>query len=186
MYIIPLEKVKQITKATTDEQAGLQLSAAVKLIEDFLGLVLLKTDFTDEKITIPYECMRIIRPAKKPINSIKEIKYYDWHKCEYRKLEHNHYVVGTESIGFKELRDLRHNGIAKVLLSYNAGLYDNLSQVPSILIFAVEKVLNYLFVSGNIGGGFKSEHLGDYSYSKDALVNGLPADIAGLLQGLHL
>lgn len=186
MYIIPLEKVKQITKATTDEQAGLQLSAAVKLIEDYLGLVLFKTDFTDEKITIPYESMRIIRPAKKPINSVKEIKYYDWHKCEYRKLEHNRYVIGNESLEFKELRDLRHNGIAKVLLSYNAGLYDNLSQVPSILIFVIEKVLNYLFVSGNIGGGFQSEHLGDYSYSKAALVNGLPADIAGLLQGLNL
>lgn len=186
MYLISLSRVKQITNATTDEQSGLQLSAAVKLIEDYLGLVLFKTDFTDEKITVPYESMRIIRPAKKPINSVKEIKYYDWHKCEYRKLDHNRYVIGTESIEFKELRDLRHNGIAKVLLSYNAGLYDNLSQVPAILTLAIEKVLNYLFVSGKIGDGFQSEHLGDYSYSKAALVNGLPADIAGLLQGLHL
>lgn len=185
-YLISLSRVKEITKATTDEQAAGQLAAVTKIIEDFFGVVLFKTDFTDEKITVPYESMRIIRPAKTPINSVKEIKYYDWHKWEYRKLDHNRYVIGTESIEFKELRDLRHNGIAKVLLSYNAGLYDNLSQVPAILTLAVEKVLNYLFVSGNIGGGFQSEHLGDYSYSKAALVNGLPADIAGLLQGLNL
>ena len=157
-----------------------------KLIEDFLGVVLFKSDFTDEKITVPYESMRIIRPAKTPINTVETVKFYDWHKNEYKTYAHTHFVIGNETIEFKEYKPLRYHGVAKVLLSYNAGLYDDNSQVPPILAVAAEKLLDYLFVSGSFGGAYQSEHLGDYSYSKAASVNGLPADIAGLLEGLHL
>ena len=184
-YLISFSRVRGITRATTDEQAAGQLAAVTKIIEDFFGVVLFKTDFTDEKITVPYESMRIIRPAKTPINSVTAVKFYDWHKNEYKTYAHTHFVIGNETIEFKEYKPWYH-GVTKVLLSYNAGLYDDISQVPPILAVAAEKLLDYLFVSGSFGGAYQSEHLGDYSYSKAALVGGLPADIAGLLQGLHL
>lgn len=49
MDLINLDRVKQLTGAKTDEEAALKLKTVLEVIEDFLGVVLFKTDFKDEK-----------------------------------------------------------------------------------------------------------------------------------------
>ena len=54
MDLINLDRVKQLTGAKTNEEAALKLKTVLEVIEDFLGVVLFKTDFKDEKISLAY------------------------------------------------------------------------------------------------------------------------------------
>lgn len=75
--------------------------------------------------------------------------------------------------------------ISALKMTYNAGLYDSWTDLPGVLVEAIEELLKYKYTT-DYKAGFTSEHLGDYSYSKGAMVRGLPVEIAGMLDGLVL
>lgn len=185
MDLINLDRVKQLTGAKTDEEAALKLKTVLEVIEDFLGVVLFKTDFKDEKISLAYGNCRYIRPNHTPVNEVYEIKFFNPDSGKYESQTDFKYITGGETIDFLNRRVLKKPASGRILLSYNAGLYSDASEVPATITLAAEKLLDYLFASG-FGGAYQSEHLGDYSYSKGATDSGLPADIAALLNGVKL
>jgi hypothetical protein len=180
-YLIPLDKVKQITGAGTDAEAAAQINAVQEMIEAYLAVTLIKTDYTDEKITLPYGWQSVLRPRFAPINSVAQINFLkaDGEYAPYQ----GHYAVGKISV---ELLCGQHPGhIAAAQISYNAGLYDNFSQAPALLSQAAEKLLAWN-ANPDALNGFASEHLGDYSYTKGAMVRGVPEIIAGMLDGVKI
>lgn len=187
--IIPLEKIKQITGATSDAIATAQWRYAVGVIEGYLGVTLFKTDFKDEKITVPYGLSKVIATKHGPINSV----------CDFSVISSNGtYTAKTSALsfcgklievlsGFWDCISVRilPQAVSAVQVSYNAGLYDDIAQVPDVLLESVFDLLDYKYNS-DAHIGFTSEHLGDYSYSRGSFVRGLPAEIAGALDGLNL
>ena len=67
--LIPVAVVKGITGATDDAVAAQQGATVVGMLQAYLGLVLVKQDFSGEKVTIPYPFSRVIKPKYAPINS---------------------------------------------------------------------------------------------------------------------
>lgn len=189
--LIPLDVVKSITGATSDEVAATQGRAIVGMMQAYLGLVLVKQDFVDEKVTVPYEFARVIKPRYAPINDVCNIsvvtsegtykadtKPYSFGEYTIELLPRfwncfSHYVIPA--------------AVAAVKVSYNAGLYEEWGEVPAILQEAAQELLKYKYNAAYVAG-FNSEHLGDYSYSKGAFAanSGIPAEIAGMLDGLNL
>ena len=171
-YLIPLDKVKQITGAGTDAEAAAQINAVQEMIEAYLAVTLIKTDYTDEKITFPYGWQSVLRPRFAPINSVAQINFLkaDGEYAPYQ----GHYAVGKISV---ELLCGQHPGhIAAAQISYNA---------PALLSQAAEKLLAWN-ANPDALNGFASEHLGDYSYTKGAMVRGVPEVIAGMLDGVKI
>lgn len=181
-YLIPLSIVKEITGAETDEQAAAQIMAVQSMIEAYLGVTLIKTDYTDEKITLPYGWQSVLCPRFNPINSVAQVSFlrpdgtYDLYK--------GHLSVGKFSIEMLGA-PCPQGHVAAAQISYNAGLYADYSQAPALLVQAAEKLLAWN-ANPDALNGFSSEHLGDYSYTKGALVRGMPEVIAGMLNGVIL
>jgi len=178
LYLIPLRKVKELTGATTDEQAAIQSRAIEQMIESYTGFTLLKKDITKERITMPYKAQKVFRPYCLPVNSVEEIKYGE------------HIYTGRLSCGAYgvELLDNPHINpqITAIEISYNAGLYDDFDNAPAILQFVAEKLLYWFFVANKSSNGLQSEHLGDYSYTKGNIVRGIPQEIATILDSVRL
>lgn len=179
-YLIPLPIVKEITGAETDEQATVQIKCVQSMIEAYLGVMLIKTDYTDEKITLPYGWQSVLCPRFTPINSVAKV---DFLRSDGTYEEHKgHLSIGKFSIELLGRPRLQGH-IAAAQISYNAGLYDDYSQAPALLVQAAEKLLAWN-ANPDAVRGFASEHLGDYSYTKGALVRGVPEVIAGMLNGI--
>lgn len=177
---IPFDLIKSVTGATSDELAALQGRAIIGLIEGYLGVTLFKRDFINERITVPYAHSKIFKVKHGPLNSVSEMSLIT---CDAD------YQVSNKSLqlGYKavEVSGKLPQGIAAVKISYNAGLYADWWEVPGIIQQAAIDLLKYKFVTDSVAG-FTSEHLGDYSYSKGSIVRGLPAEIAGMLDGVVL
>lgn len=189
--LIPLDVVKSITGATSDDVAATQGRAIVGMVQAYLGLVLVKQDFIDEKVTVPYEFSRVILPKHAPINDV----------CNMSVVTHDGtYKADTKAISIGEYtiellprfwsffpRSVIPAVVGAIQLSYNAGLYNDWSEVPAVLQEAMQELLKYKYNDEYIAG-FHSEHFGDYSYTKGALAanSGIPAEIAGMLDGLNL
>lgn len=181
-YLMGLEKVKSVAKASTDEEAAGKLAAAVEMIEAYIGMSLIKQNHADEKITLPYPNQRILRPRFAPINSVSAIKFlktdgsYDDAKGPFS--------IGKFSI---EVWGSAHPraGVAAAKVTYNAGLYDGWDDVPALIKLAAEKLLAWL-ADDNAAGVYASENFGSYSYSKGQLVRGLPETVASLLDGVRV
>lgn len=180
--LINLEKVKTITNAETDEDAKATLAAVVELIETYLGVKLLKADITAEKVTLPYDKMRVLRPRFSPINSVSELKFLR-NDGAYDTLSRS-YSVGKNTIEILTGSTPR-GRIAAAEISYNAGLYDSYEDAAPAIKLAAEKLLAWLSDSA-ASGAFQSENFGGYSYTKGALVRGLPQDIAAILDGVAI
>lgn len=189
--LIPAEVVKSITGTTDDAVAAQQGAAIVGMVQAYLGLVLVKQDFSGEKITVPYDFQRVIWPKWAPINSVSTIGVIT-HEGTY-KADTKAISIGEYSIELLPRfwsffpRSVIPAAVGAIELSYNAGLYTTWSEVPAVLQEAMQELLKYKYNAGYIAG-FNSEHLGDYSYSKGALAanSGIPAEIAGMLDGLNL
>lgn len=178
--IIPLDLIKRITGATSDAVASMQGRAIVQLIEGYLGVTLIKQDFQNERITVPYKHSRVFKTKHCPINSVSALNFITadaTYQASQKKLLLGYHIV--EVIGTLPV------GVSAVKITYNAGLYDSWADVPAIIQLAAEELLKYKF-NPNYMAGFNSEHLGDYSYSKGSIVRGLPAEIAGMLDGVEL
>lgn len=178
--IIPVEVVKSITGATDDAVATMQGNAIVQLIEGYLGVTLIKQDFQNERITVPYKHSRVFKTKHYPINSVSALNFITadaTYQASQKQLMLGYHIV--EVIGTLPV------GVSAVKITYNAGLYDSWADVPAIIQLAAEELLKYKF-NPNYMAGFNSEHLGDYSYSKGSIVRGLPAEIAGMLDGVEL
>lgn len=188
--LIPVEVVKSITGTTDDTVAQQQGAAIIGLLQNYLGLVLKKQDLTGEKVTVPYHFSRVIKPKYAPINSVSEIGIIT-HNGTYKVDNTSYVAIGRFTVELlPTFWSLFHysplpSAVAAVELSYNVGLYDTWDEVPAILQEAAQELLKYKF-DPDYKAGFQSEHLGDYSYTKGALVKGLPAEIAGMLDGLEL
>ena len=179
LYLIPLGKVKEMTGATTDEQAAVQSRAIEQMIEAYTGLTLFKKDVTQERITLPYGLQKVIRPVCLPVNSVEEVRYGDG------KVYRGAVKCGTYGVELTELEGIVPQ-ISALEISYNAGLYDDFSDAPAILQVAAEKLLYWFFVANEDTSGFSSEHLGEYSYTKGNLVRGIPQEIANILDSVRL
>lgn len=182
-YILDLETVKTVTGAKSDEEARIQVTAVRELLENYLGVTLVKTDFSNEKITVPYCLSQIVQPANSPINSVAKIEILD-DSGQYREYK------GTFTFGRKSVQFLPKfpalGKVGAVVLSYNAGVYDDYTQVPALLKTAAQNLLEWMFLDPYALGSYQSEHLSDYSYTKGAVVRGIPASIAGILDGVRL
>lgn len=187
--IIPVEVVKSITGATTDAIATAQGAAVVGMVQAYLGLVLVKQTFSNEKVTVAYEFQKIIHPKYAPINSVSDVKILTRegsYKAKTSALSVGEYVIELlPSFWWCFPKAVLPAAISGVEMTYNAGLYDTWTEVPGVIQEALQELLRYKFAVG-YEAGFHSEHLGDYSYTKGTLVRGLPAEIAGMLDGLNL
>lgn len=190
-YILDLETVKEITKAKDDAQAAAQIEAVQELMEAYLNVTFIKRDISDEAVTLPYPRARIISPQYAPINSVKEIKVLQ-SDGSYQAAADIKYSIGKETVQilagslFVPAVAPRPAGqIAALKISYNAGLYDDYTQAPALLKSAAQGLLGWL-TDPYAMGGYSSEHLSDYSYTKAALVNGLPEGIAAILNKVRL
>lgn len=191
-YILDLEAVKEITKATSDDVAAEQIEAAQELMEAYLNVTFIKRDVSDEPVTLPYKKISIISPQYAPINSVKEIKVLQ-SDGGYQAAADIKYSIGKETVQilagslFVPAVAPRPAGqIAALKISYNAGLYDDYTQAPALLSSAAQGLLSWLYTDPYAMGGYSSEHLSDYSYTKAALVNGLPEGIAAILNKVRL
>lgn len=189
-YILDLEQVKAVTGAKTDEEASAQAVAVQELIESYLGVTLIKADFADEKITVSYALSKIIRPAKSPINSVAKIELLQSNGTYL--VYTGQYTFGRECVQllaqFSDRFPARviPGKVGAVKMTYNAGLYDDYTQVPALLKTAAKSLLGWMFADPYALGAYQSEHLSDYSYTKGATVRGIPAGIAGILDGVRL
>lgn len=189
--LIPLDVVKSITGATTDDVAATQGRAIVGMVQAYLGLVLVKQDFANEKVTVPYEFSRVILPKHAPINAVCNVGVVT---------RDGTYKGDTNALSFGEFtveflprfwsyfpREVVPAAVGAIELSYNAGLYNDWSEVPAVLQEAMQELFKYKYDDDYLAG-FHSEHFGDYSYTKGALAanSGIPAEIAGMLDGLNL
>lgn len=187
--LIPVATVKAITGATDDAVATQQGAAIIGLLQNYLGLVLKKQNITNEKITIPYKFSRCIQTHYAPINSVTSVSLVT-SVGEYTPLK-AHLSVGQFSVEvLPEFWACIHysvlpSAVSAVKISYNVGLYDNWSEAPAILQLAANELLKFKY-DEDYSAGFQSEHFGDYSYTKGAFVKGLPAEIAGMLEGIEL
>lgn len=190
--LIPTDVIKRITGTTDETEAVTQGRTIVGMVQAYLGLVLVKQNFCNEKITVPYNFSRVIRPKYAPINSVSEIGIIT-NNGTYKADENSYFAVGRFTV---ELLphfwrcfhySILPSAVAAVEMSYNAGLYANWSEVPGIIQEAAQELLKYKYDS-EYAAGYQSEHLGDYSYTKGALAknSGIPAEIAGMLDGLEL
>lgn len=187
--LIPTDIVKSITGATDDAVAVGQGRAIVGMVQAYLGLVLLKQDFCNEKVTIPYHFSKVIKPRYAPINAVHNLGVIT-NNGTY-KAEEKHLAVGEFTIEVLPSfwgcfhYNVLPSAVSAVEVSYNAGLYKNWAEVPGILQEAMQELLKYKY-NADYAAGFQSEHFGDYSYTKGSFVKGLPAEIAGMLDGLNL
>lgn len=191
-YILDLETVKEVTKAKDDAQAAAQIEAVQELMEAYLNITFIKRDVSDEPVTLPYQRTRIISPQYTPVNSVKEINVLQ-NDGSYRAATDIKYSVGKETVQILSgslfapgVMPRPAGQIAALKISYNAGLYDDYTQAPALLSSAAQGLLNWLFADTEAMGGYSSEHLSDYSYTKAALVNGLPEGIASILDKVRL
>lgn len=187
--LIPVATVKAITGATDDNVAKQQGRAVVGILQDYLGLVLVKQNILAEKVTMPYKFSRIIKPRYAPINSVISFGLIT-HEGTY-KTDNSALAIGEYSVevlpkfwAFFHYTVLP-SAVSAVEISYNAGLYTTWEEVPAVLQDAAQELLKFKYNSGFVAG-YQSEHLGDYSYTKGNFVNGMPAEIAGMLDGLKL
>ena len=191
-YILDLETVKEITKAKDDAQAAAQIEAAQELMEAYLNVTFIKRDIADEAVTLPYAKSSIISPQYAPINSVKEIKVLQ-SDGSYQTATDIKYSVGKETVQILSgslfvpaVVPHPAGQIAALKISYNAGLYDDYTQAPALLSSAAQGLLGWLFADTEAMGGYSSEHFSDYSYTKAALVRGLPEGIASILDKVRL
>lgn len=191
-YILDLETVKEITKAKDDAQAAAQIEAAQELMEAYLNVTFIKRDVSDEPVTLPYPRAGIISPQYAPINSVKEIKVLQ-SDGSYQAATDIKYSVGKETVQILSgslfapgVMPRPAGQIAALKISYNAGLYDDYTQALALLKSAAQGLLSWLYADPYAMGGYSSEHLSDYSYTKAALVNGLPEGIASILNKVRL
>lgn len=188
--LIPVAVVKEITGATTDAVAQQQGEAVIGILQNFFDLVMVKQDITAEKVTMPYRFSRIIKPRYAPINSVTSLAVIT-DNGTYKAKDNTALAIGEYSIEvLPRFWGLWHytilpDAVAAVEISYNAGLFTTWEEVPAVLQEAAQELLKFKFAS-DYQAGFQSEHIGDYSYSKGNFVKGLPAEIAGMLEGLHL
>lgn len=189
--LIPVEVVKSITGTTDDAVATQQGAAIVGMLQSYLGLVLKKQDFSGEKVTIPYPFARVIKPKYAPINTVSTlevIKSDGTYKADTSHLACGRFTIELLptfwSFGCKHILP---SAVAAVELTYNAGLYSTWTEVPAVLQEAAQELLKYKY-NAAYAAGFQSEHLGDYSYTKGGFAanSGIPAEIAGMLDGLNL
>lgn len=187
--LIPIATVKAITGTTSDTVATQQGAAIIGLLQNYLGLVLKKQNFTDEKVTIPYPFSRVIKPMYAPVNSVSYLGTIT-NEGTYEQ-DTRHLAVGEFTIEILPTFwtcfhcKVLPSAVSAVKISYNAGLYNTWEEMPAILQEAAQELLKYKFNDGYIAG-FQSEHLGDYSYTKGSFVRGLPAEIASMLDNINL
>ena len=189
--VIPAATITAITGATDNAIITMQGQTVIEMLEEFLGVLLIKRDISDEKITLPYGFSRVIKPKFAPINSVSKLEVITregTYKANTDTLPIGTYVIELLPrfwSWFGWPYPILPKAVSAVKLSYNAGYFSSWSEFPAILQSAALELLKYKYAS-DLKAGFHSEHLGDYSYTKGALVRGLPVEIASSLEGLVL
>ena len=189
--LIPADVVKSITGTTDNTVAAQQGAAIVGMVQAYLGLVLVKQDFSGEKITVPYNFQRVIKPKWAPINSVSTIgviTHAGTYKADTKAISIGEYFIELLPRFWSFFpRSVIPAAVGAIELSYNAGLYTTWAEVPAVLQEAMQELLKYKYNDEYVAG-FHSEHFGDYSYTKGALAanSGIPAEIAGMLDGFNL
>jgi len=189
--LIPVEVVKAITGTTDNAVATQQGAAIIGMLQSYLGLVLKKQDFSGEKVTIPYPFSRVIKPHYAPINTVSELEVIT-SDGQYKQ-DTSYLACGEFTIELLPTfwafgcKHFLPSAVAAVKITYNAGLYSTWTEVPAVLQEAAQELLKYKY-NAAYAAGFQSEHLGDYSYTKGSFAanSGIPAEIAGMLDGLNL
>lgn len=186
--IIPVDVVKSITGTTDNTVAQQQGEAVIGMLQNYLGLVFVKQNFNNEKVTVLYGLTKVIKPRYAPINSVSYlgvITHEGTYKARTEHLSIGEFTVELLNCFWNRFYHLLPSAVSAVEISYNAGLFSNWNEVPAVLKEAAQELLKYKYNADYIAG-FNSEHLGDYSYTKGAFVRGLPAEIAGMLEGINL
>lgn len=189
--LIPVEVVKSITGTTDDAVATQQGAVIIGMLQSYLGLVLKKQDFSGVKVTIPYPFARVIKPKYAPINTVSTLEVIK--SDGTYNVDTSHLACGRFTIELLPTfwvfgcKHILPSAVAAVQLTYNAGLYSTWTEVPAVLQEAAQELLKYKY-NAAYAAGFQSEHLGDYSYTKGGFAanSGIPAEIAGMLDGLNL
>lgn len=190
-YILDLETVKKITGAETDEQAAVQITAVQELLQSYLGVLFIRKDIADEVLTVPYADATVFSPTYGPINSVIGLEVlngggtYTAYKGAVAHSKNAVQVLGNGLRAFWYAWR-RAGVIGRIRISYNAGLWADYSAAPAVLGAAAKSLLDWLYNDPYALGGYQSEHLSDYSYTKGATVRGIPSGVAGILDGIKL
>ena len=187
--IIPAATITAITGATDANEIALQGCVVIEMLEEFLGVLLVKRDISEEKITLPYNFSKVLKTKFAPINSVSSLEVIT-HNGTY-KAETKHLAIGAYTIELLPRfwacfpYPVLPKAVAAVKLSYNAGYFNKWQELPALIQEAAEELLAFKYAS-DFKAGFQSEHLGDYSYTKGKLVKGLPEEIASMLEAVEL
>lgn len=190
-HILDITAVKKITGEETNAAAAAQISAVEELLQTYLGVLFIRRDIEGEVLTVPYADATVFSPAYGPINSVSgvDVLTVNGTYTAYKGgVTHSKNALQLLNNGLHAFWYAwrRYGLIGRVRLSYNAGLWADYSAAPALLKTAAESLLNWLYNDPHSMGGYQSEHLSDYSYTKGALVRGIPASVAGVLDGVKL
>lgn len=159
-----------ISGNTQDTQIGALLSLVTRQIENYLDVVFVKRDVTDELYTVLYQwsCAFFIQ-KNLPVNSIAKIELKDSNLA---------YVEKYGTTAGKTTFDFSKNGTVRrinsyiatrpdgVRVSYNAGLYAAQGSIPDEIKAVAQNMLKMQWdLKFTNGGKVQSESLGDYSYT---------------------
>jgi hypothetical protein len=167
-----------------DKDAEVQalIDAITSMIENYLGVLLLKRNIADEKHSIVYPQTRLLSAGFKPVNSITAISFLI--RGEYVLQKPVGFEIAPKEGGIRLDCGFLPVGYGTIKLSYNAGVYDDLAGVPALLKSTAQKLLAWYYSSG--ASNLKSETMGSYSYTSGDLKKGLPVQIISVLDTIKL
>ena len=159
-----------ISGSTQDTQLSALLSLVTRQLEDYLDVLFVKRDITNELYTVAFQwsCAFFIK-KNLPVNSISKIELKD---SSLAYVEKYGTTAGTDTFDFSKNGTVRRinsyiaTRLDGVRVSYNAGLYAAQGSIPDEIKAVAENMLKMQWdLKFTNGGKIQSESLGDYSYT---------------------
>ena len=159
-----------LTGTAQDTALSALLSLVTRQLENYLELVFIKRDVSNEVYTVPYQfsCAFFIK-QNLPVNSISKIELKD---SSLAYVEKYGSTAGTGTFDFSKNGTVRRiNSYIEtrpdgVRVSYNGGLCATIADIPDEIKAVAGNMLKLQWdVKFANGGKIQSESLGDYSYT---------------------
>jgi len=159
-----------LTGTAQDTALSALLSLVTRQLENYLELVFIKRDVSNEVYTVPYQfsCAFFIK-QNLPVNSISKIELKD---SSLAYVEKYGTTAGTDTFDFSKNGTVRRiNSYIEtrpdgVRVSYNGGLCAAIADIPDEIKAVAGNMLKLQWdVKFANGGKIQSESLGDYSYT---------------------
>ncbi|HOX23697.1 MAG TPA: phage head-tail connector protein [Elusimicrobiales bacterium] len=159
-----------LTGTAQDTALSALLSLVTRQLENYLELVFIKRDVSNEVYTVPYQfsCAFFIK-QNLPVNSISKIELKD---SSLAYVEKYGTTAGTDTFDYSKNGTVRRiNSYIEtrpdgVRVSYNGGLCTAIADIPDEIKAVAGNMLKLQWdVKFANGGKIQSESLGDYSYT---------------------